>query len=314
MWYCKMYFSENREIFEYDAAGMQGYPAESKELPFLESLLSFQELDLSDINADLKSIIANWDKYMEAGDPQRLTDAMVGLGALSERHVYFQLLYRSWYYYISSMKSKEELPIEELRQLPEQLTQLRERSLLFFERVLDIDTAGREPQKQAAANYTHDKPDDEKMFCFRPIPISFEPVEPGRCSPVLYSGTISHMVDYSLRSCVEREITVRRCKGCGRYFPQTGRVSAEYCSRPVRRGESTCKEKGTIQQWESLQKGDGFFQAYRREYKKRFARTKAGTLTSEAFRVWSRMAKGKRKEFEKDGYTVAEFEEWLKQS
>ena len=199
MWYCKMYFSENREIFEYDAAGMQGYPAESKELPFLESLLSFQELDLSDINADLKSIIANWDKYMEAGDPQRLTDAMVGLGALSERHVYFQLLYRSWYYYISSMKSKEELPIEELRQLPEQLTQLRERSLLFFERVLDIDTAGREPQKQAAANYTHDKPDDEKMFCFRPIPISFEPVEPGRCSPVLYSGTISHMVDYSLR-------------------------------------------------------------------------------------------------------------------
>ena len=38
-------------------------------------------------------------------------------------------------------------------------------------------------------------------------PLSFEPVEPGRCSPVLYSASIPDMIDYSLRSCVERGIT-----------------------------------------------------------------------------------------------------------
>lgn len=44
MWYAKMYFSEGREIFQYDSLGMQGVPDAQRELPFLESLLSFQEL------------------------------------------------------------------------------------------------------------------------------------------------------------------------------------------------------------------------------------------------------------------------------
>ena len=47
MWYAKMYFSEGREIFQYDSLGTQGVPDVQKEFPFLESLLSFQELDLS---------------------------------------------------------------------------------------------------------------------------------------------------------------------------------------------------------------------------------------------------------------------------
>ena len=42
MWYAKMYFSEKREFFQYDAAGMQGLPSVSRELPFLESLLSLE--------------------------------------------------------------------------------------------------------------------------------------------------------------------------------------------------------------------------------------------------------------------------------
>ena len=49
MWYAKMYFSEGKEIFQYDAAGTQGVPSVQKELPFLESLLSFQELDCSEL-------------------------------------------------------------------------------------------------------------------------------------------------------------------------------------------------------------------------------------------------------------------------
>ena len=45
MWYVKMYFSGDKELFEYNSFGMQGYPVEPKVFPFLESLLSFQELD-----------------------------------------------------------------------------------------------------------------------------------------------------------------------------------------------------------------------------------------------------------------------------
>ena len=49
MWYAKMYFSEGREIFQYDSLGTQGVPDVQKEFPFLESLLSFQELDCAEV-------------------------------------------------------------------------------------------------------------------------------------------------------------------------------------------------------------------------------------------------------------------------
>ena len=41
MWYAKMYFSEKKEVFQFDSHGVQGVPSTYKELPFLEGLLSF---------------------------------------------------------------------------------------------------------------------------------------------------------------------------------------------------------------------------------------------------------------------------------
>ena len=67
---------------------------------------------------------------------------------------------------------------------------------------------------------SYDQPRNPELFRFEPIPLSFEPVELGRCAPVLYSSAVRDMIDYSLRSCVERGVTVRRCKNCGRWFPQ----------------------------------------------------------------------------------------------
>ena len=46
-----------------------------------------------------------------------------------------------------------------------------------MECVLDVDSAGREPQKQAAKNYHYDQPRNPKLFRFEPIPLSFEPVD-----------------------------------------------------------------------------------------------------------------------------------------
>ncbi|MFR0788681.1 MAG: hypothetical protein ACLSHM_10980 [Vescimonas sp.] len=52
MWYAKMYFSGEKEFFENDAFGMQGLPSKRLELPFLESLLTFLELDEKRNHAD----------------------------------------------------------------------------------------------------------------------------------------------------------------------------------------------------------------------------------------------------------------------
>ncbi len=249
MWYAKMYFSESREIFQYDSLGMQGVPDVQKEFPFLESLLSFQELDCAEVTPMLQSVTDSWSRFVAEDDKDALVNAMQQLGELASVHIYFQLLYvhcryRQTAMYIQNDRgSTEDVQIlDELRQLPEQLPLYQKQIQRFFELVLDVDIAGREPQAQAAKNYIYDMPRDPGLFSFHPIPLSFEPVEPGRCSPVLYSSSIRDMIDYSLRSCVERNITVRRCKNCGRYFAQTGRVSAEYCGRPVPEGQQRCRE------------------------------------------------------------------------
>lgn len=319
MWYAKMYFSEGREIFQYDSLGTQGVPDVRKEFPFLESLLSFQELDCSKSTPMLQSITDNWSRFVAEDDKDALVNAMQQLGELASVHIYFQLLYVHCYYRQTAMfiqndrgSAEDVQMLDELRQLPEQLPLYQQQIQRFFELVLDVDSAGREPQAQAAKNYIYDMPRDSDLFSFRPIPLSFEPVEPGRCSPVLYSSSIRDMIDYSLRSCVERNITVRRCKNCGRYFAQTGRVSAEYCGRPVPKGQQRCRDIGALKQWTLRQAGNDTFKAYRKEYKRRFAWIKAGRITDQQFYDWSEQARAEKKKCDREEISRDAFFEWLK--
>ena len=321
MWYVKMYFSEKRELFQCDASGIQGVPSVDREFPFLESLLTFLEMDCGELTPILQRIADRWSRLIAEFDRDAGTEAMVELGQLKSRHIYLELLYVRWYDRFSRMgiygdrgSAEDEQMLAELRDLPEQLLLYQKQVQRFFDLVLDVDSAGRDPQQQAAKNYLHDSPRDPSLFRFRPIPLSFEPVEPGRCSPVLYSASILDMIDYSLRSCVERGITVRRCKNCGRYFPQTGRVSAEYCERPVPRGQQTCREAGAFQQWTKKQSDDPVFKAYRKEYKKRFAWIKAGRISDTDFYAWSEQAREMKKKCDRDVITLEEYVEWLKNS
>ena len=321
MWYVKMYFSEKRELFQCDASGIQGVPSVDREFPFLESLLTFLEMDCGELTPILQRIADRWSRLIAEFDRDAGTEAMVELGQLKSRHIYLELLYVRWYDRFSRMgiygdrgSAEDEQMLAELRKLPEQLLLYQKQVQRFFDLVLDVDSAGRDPQQQAAKNYLHDSPRDPGLFRFHPIPLSFEPVEPGRCSPVLYSASIPDMIDYSLRSCVERGITVRRCKNCGRYFPQTGRVSAEYCERPVPRGQQTCREAGAFQQWTKKQSEDPVFKAYRKEYKKRFAWIKAGRISDTDFYAWSEQAREMKKECDRDVITLEEYVEWLKNS
>ncbi len=319
MWYAKMYFSEGREIFQYDSLGTQGVPDVQEEFPFLESLLSFQELDCSKSTPMLQSITDNWSRFIAEDDKDALVNAMQQLGELASVHIYFQLLYVHCYYRQTAMfiqndrgSAEDAQMLDELRQLPEQLPLYQQQIQRFFELVLDVDSAGREPQAQAAKNYIYDMPRDSDLFSFRPIPLSFEPVEPGRCSPVLYSSSIRDMIDYSLRSCVERNITVRRCKNCGRYFAQTGRVSAEYCGRSVPKGQQRCRDIGALKQWTLRQAGNDTFKAYRKEYKRRFAWIKAGRITDQQFYDWSEQARAEKKKCDREEISRDAFFEWLK--
>ena len=234
MWYCKMYFPGRHEVIESDAFGTQGAPSQRKVFPFLESLLSFTELDIGKVAVALRCISDD----LESLDRERVTSAMVRLGALAEMQSFFRVLYAKWFYFRSVGFENTEATVsgalDELRSLPEELPLYQKQIQRFFELVLDIDKAGREPSRQVMRYYHFDQPDqpsDPESFPFRLLTTRFEPVDGDACAPVLYTNTVADMISYSLQTCVERNITVRRCKNCGRYFAQTGRVSAEYCDR-----------------------------------------------------------------------------------
>ena len=103
MWYVKMYFSEKREFFQCDASGIQGVPSVDRELPFLESLLTFLEMDCGELIPALQRIADGWNRLITEDDREAGTDAMVELGQLKSRHIYLELLYVRWYDRFSRM-------------------------------------------------------------------------------------------------------------------------------------------------------------------------------------------------------------------
>ena len=103
MWYAKMYFSEKKEVFQFDSHGIQGVPLTYKELPFLESLLSFLEMDCGELTPALRGVAENWERLLQEDDREAGTAAMTELGQLKSRHIYLELLYVRCYDRFSRM-------------------------------------------------------------------------------------------------------------------------------------------------------------------------------------------------------------------
>ena len=163
------------------------------------------------------------------------------------------------------------------------------------------------------SRYLFDGPRDPALFRFQTIPVSFGPVDEELCGPILHPDTIRDLIDFSLRECVTSGIPVRRCRNCGRYFPLTGRVTAEYCERP-NADRKPCRNTGAVQKWTENRKDDAVFKEYRREYKRHFAWIRAGKLSTEDFAAWSKRAQAKKKDCDDGKLSLDEFKEWLKNS
>lgn len=312
MWMFKMYFHDDGEFFEYDPLGMQGVAGTEKALPYLESLLSFLELNSEDWEPLIQQATADLERFLSTDDPAHTDHMMQTLGELSARHIYFQLPYLQWFGRKTAGNIVPRMA-EELRPLPAQLTAYRKQAQIFLERILDIDQVGREARKNMREAYLFDGPRDGVLFRFEPTPISLGIIKGGNCGDVLYPNSIRDLIDFSLRECVQREIPVRRCRNCGRYFPITGRITAEYCSRPSSSGK-LCRSTAPVQKWTESRRSDQVFQAYRREYKRRFAWIKAGKITEEQFGVWYKAAKARKKDCDQERISLDEFKEWLRDS
>ena len=312
---CRMYYCGDHEVFEFYKECDENSIISRREYPFLESLLSFLEIDHTSDFLQLDQIDRDLILYPGYQDRKRAETAQRELRGLSKTHIYYQImniacrqeLIKAEHYHGYSLYALNRL-LRFCNNPNMYISYITE----FIENVLNIDHAGRYPKRRMKQLYEHTMEDSDDVFRFQPISISYKMVKEGEIVPVLYSSNILELMDFALRTCVEREITVRRCKNCGRYFAQTGRVSAEYCSRPPAEGQAVCREFGAFQQWTLKQENDPIYKAYRREYKRRFEWIKAGRITAEAFYAWSKQAQEKHKECEKGHLSLEEFQAWLK--
>ena len=312
MWAYKMYFLEDGEFFEYDTFGGQGSIATQIALPYLESLLSFLEMDCAEWESLIQQACACLEQFIITKDAAYTDQMMQVLGELSEKHVYFKMLYLQWFWRKANGSIAPGMA-EEMRQLPEQLLLYQKQAQKFVENILDVDRVDRDVQKNVRANYVFDHPHDVELFCFNPIPVSFGPVGEDDCDTILYPNAIRDLIDFSLRDCIAKNIPVRRCRNCGRYFPIIGRITAEYCSRPQSSGK-LCRNIAPVQKWAKNSKKDLVFSEYRREYKRHFAWIKAGKISEEQFAAWAKQAKAKKHECDAEKISLDEFKAWLKNS
>ena len=194
-------------------------------------------MDEKEITPMLERISVNWERFVESRAREAYTAAMVELGMLAEKHIYFRLLYTRCYS-CSSRRDLGKAPLQaislDLKEFVKQFSETRKQVEKFLECVLDVDSAGR--------------------------------------------------------------------------------VSAEYCERPVKYGEQRCREIGAFRQWTKKQTDDPIFKAYRKEYKKRFAWIKAGRITDEQFYAWSEKAREEKKKCDREIISLEEFQQWLRDS
>ncbi len=312
MWSYQMYFSGGQEHFEYDPWGGRGSAATQRSFPYLESLLCFLELDCAQVEELLRDILTCWNRFFSTGDSTHGDEAMEKMGELAARHIYFQLPYLQWFTHKAARTLAPEMT-EELLRLLEQLPIYQRQAQAFVEEILDIDRAGRETQRSMCSRYLFDRPRDPALFQFQAIPVSFGPVGGELCGPILQPNTVRDLIDFSLRECVASGTPVRRCRSCGRYFPLTGRVTAEYCERPNAE-RRPCRNTGAVQKWTETRKDDLVFKEYRREYKRHFAWIRAGKLSAEAFADWSKQAQAKKKDCENGKISLDDLKTWMKNS
>ena len=120
-------------------------------------------------------------------------------------------------------------------------------------------------------------------FSFRPQLMQFQLWDSAVFTDILYPGSIYDLISYHVQECVKREIRLRGCKNCGRYFYMSGRNTAMYCCRPHGEKGYTCRKNAPIQAWAERNQKDEIFCEYRREYKRRFAWINAGKIERDAF-------------------------------
>ena len=315
----KTYIDGGREYYEYtDAADRE--QTIKKDFPFPESLMSLLYMDIWELEPITKRMDRALLAFYQSRDYNELQIVAAGLKELAPRHICFELLRLDWLERLDMVDStapgdfQDLLPHKKISHLCSSIDTMQKQIKGLIAQVLDMDGEKKPVSEKMVAYYNTEGGDTLNTFRFQPQTMSFEVIDHKVFAEVLYPRDIYDLIDFYVRECVKREVRMRVCKNCLRYFVVTGKASTEYCGRICDSKGRTCREIGAINTWTQRKQGDEVFKEYRREYKKRFARINAGKLTKSVFYAWSEEARKKKEDCDNGTITPEDFSRWLKES
>ena len=315
----KTYIDSGREYYEYtDAADRE--QTIKKDLPFPESLMSLLYMDIWELEPITKKMDKALLSFYQSKDYSELQIVAAGLNELAPRHIYFERLRLDWLDRLDMVDStaprdfQDLLPHKKISHLCSNIDTMQKQIKGLIAQALDMDGEKKSVSEKMVAYYNAEGGDTLNTFRFQPQTTNFEVIDHKVFAEVLYPRDIYDLIDFHVRECVKREMKMRVCKNCLRYFAVTGKASTEYCDRICDSKGRTCREIGAINTWTQRKQGDEVFKEYRREYKKRFARINAGKLTKSAFYAWSEEARKQKEDCDNGAITPEEFSRWLKES
>jgi hypothetical protein len=112
---------------------------------------------------------------------------------------------------------------------------------------------------------------------------------------------------------IEREIYIKKCKNCGRFFVPNRRQDAEYCDRYIGDTGKKCSEIGAMLRYEQKVASDPVWEVYKRNYRRQNSRTRSKKMTQTEFLQWSEQAAQKRDECLAGRLPFDEYAAWLEQ-
>ena len=315
----KTYIDSGREYYEYTDMTDREQTIK-KDFPGTESLMDLLYMDTQELEAITKKMDKALLAFYQSGAKDDLQVVAAGLNELASRHVYFELLRLDWLERLDMVDStapgdfQDLLPHKKISHLCSSIDTMQKQIKGLIAQVLDMDGEKKPVSEKMVAYYNTEGGDTLNTFQFQPQTTNFEVIDRKIFAEVLYPKDIYDLIDFHVRECVKREVKMRVCKNCLRYFAVTGKASTEYCGRVCDSKGRTCREMGAINTWTQRKQGDEVFKEYRREYKKRFARINAGKLTKSAFYAWSEEARRKKEDCDGGVISPEEFSRWLKES
>ena len=315
----KTYIDGGREYYEYtDAADRE--QTIKKDFPFPESLMSLLYMDIWELEPITRKMDKALLSFYQSRDYNELQIVAAGLNELAPRHICFELLRLDWLERLDMVDSTaprdfpDLLPHKKISHLCSNIDTMQKQIKGLIAQALDMDGEKKSVSEKMVAYYNAEGGDTLNTFQFQPQTMNFEVIDHKIFAEVLYPRDIYDLIDFHVRECVKREVRMRVCKNCLRYFAVTGKASTEYCGRVCDSKGRTCREMGAIHTWTQRKQGDKVFKEYRREYKKRFARINAGKLTKSVFYAWSEEARKKKEDCDSGVISPEEFSQWLKES